>query len=179
MSRKEKQSSLPANCVEEEYMYVALQRCECGGPLDTEKQTLVCEDAAPLDVLSTRCSLCSKTRLFRFDISAFYGDLSKYGVITRPSKIIDALEWLTLAVLFIRDAESKSDDEKKLMLGEADFCLDQLFMFYPEGGDVPSGDAFFNQSEGNVPDGRLDLFRRPRIMMLKNRTRDSRASKEE
>ncbi|MFH1549664.1 MAG: hypothetical protein ABIH04_03805, partial [Planctomycetota bacterium] len=65
------------------------------------------------------------------------------------------------------------------MLGEADFCLDQLFMFYPEGGDVPSGDAFFNQSEGNVPDGRLDLFRRPRIMMLKNRTRDSRAGKKE
>ena len=167
------------NCVEEEYVYLALQHCECGGELKTDGQALRNENDRPEDVLSTCCLKCGKKSELCFDISAFYGDLSKYGMIIHPSKIIDALEWLTLSVLFIREAEPKDNDDKKMMLGQASFCLDQLLMFYPEGADLPRDESFFNQPDGKLPEERADLFRRERIAMLKKQTRDSSVKKEE
>ncbi len=165
-----KAKPLPVNCVEEEYFFVSLQRCECGGTLQTLEQSLLNDGDVPLDLIKARCTLCDKKREFKFNISAFYGDMTKYGLITRPSQIIDALEWLTLAIFFMRDAEKISGDDGREVMGQANFCFRQLLTFYPEDSQLPTEGAFFNQENAKPPKGRIDLFQRSRIIMLMART---------
>ena len=124
----EKDGPLPVNCVEEEYAFVSLQRCDCGGSFTVERQMLSGGDV-PMDVLAARCAECKARRDFVFDISAFYGDMTKYGAIVGASRIIDALEWLTLGVFLLQEGRKLDGDERREMLLDANFCLRQLLMF--------------------------------------------------
>ena len=157
------------NCVEEEYAFVSLQRCDCGGSFAVERQMLS-EGETPMDVLVVCCADCKASGEFKFDISAFYGDMTKYGEIVRASQIIDALEWLTLGVMLTREAGKLQGDERYEMFVDANFCLRQLLMFYPEDSDLPVATAFFNQPDTQLPQGKLGLFERSRIESLKKQT---------
>lgn len=131
---------------------------------------MLSEGDAPTDVLALHCCACNARKEFRFDISAFFGDMTRYGRIVCPSQIIDALEWLTLGVFLLRKGEKLDGEERHKMFVDADFCLRQLLMFYPEGGDLPVATAFFNQPDGQLPDGKIGLFQRSRIESLKKQT---------
>ncbi len=165
---------LPANCVEEEYLYVTMQRCNCGGTYEHEKQSLVKRGDMPCDELHVHCKECGKKRTFVFDISAFFGDISNYGVIVRPSQLYDVVEWLGLAALFIRDSQALEGEDGRIMLAEADFCLDQALMFYEGNSNVPVEDAFFHQPDRTIPEERLRLVSRKHVLGLKERTRGVR-----
>lgn len=181
---------LPANCVEEEYLYVAMQRCPCGGTYEHDMQSLSKRGETPCDELKVHCAQCKKPRAFTFDISAFFGDIEKYGKIVRPSRLFDVVEWLSIAALFIRDSEHYATEEKRMMLAEADFCLDQALMFYEKGSDSPKGEispkadmpvpgAYFHQYEGKIPPGREKLLSKAQLLKLKRRTAPARAQRKE
>ncbi len=70
---------IPVNSVTFEYVYVANQRCECGGYFATVSQELHISPSGPVDRLKARCESCGVERTFDFDISSFFGQLEKYG----------------------------------------------------------------------------------------------------
>jgi hypothetical protein len=175
---KTPETLLPANCVEEEYLYVAMQRCKCGGVYEHDLQSLTKHGETACDELTVHCVQCKKPRAFAFDISAFFGKLENYGKITRPSRLFDVVEWLGIAALFIRDSEKHQHEEKRMMLAEADFCLDQVLMFYEGEDDTPVAGAFFNQPGGKIAEGKGAIFSRKQVLKLKERTEAARAVKE-
>ncbi len=173
---RKSETPLPANCVEEEYLYVSMQVCDCGGVYEHEGQALTRRGQMPCDELHVHCAQCGKQRTFVFDISAFFGDMNNYGVIVRPSRLYDVVEWLGLAALFIRDSQTLEGENRRVMLAEADFCLDQALMFYKEDGDVPVGDAFFHQPDQKIARERIELVSKKQVLKLKERTKVARPS---
>lgn len=73
-----KSNPIPANSVTFEYVYVANQRCECGGLYNVKSQELVNASSSPVDRLSAQCGKCNAARDFNFDISSFFGKLEAY-----------------------------------------------------------------------------------------------------
>jgi len=176
---KKPEKLLPVNCVEEEYLYVAMQRCECGGAFEHDRQSLLKHGETACDELTVHCIQCSKPRTFVFDISAFFGKLENYGRIVKPSQLFDAAEWLGVAALFLRDSEHHGGEEKRMMLAEADFCLDQVLMFYAGEGDMPVPGAYFHQPEHKLPEGREKLLSKTQVLKLKERTAPAREKQKE
>jgi tetratricopeptide (TPR) repeat protein len=62
-----------------EHVYVANQRCECGGYFATVKQELLNTPAGPVDRITGRCKVCEAERAFCFDISSFFGNFDRYA----------------------------------------------------------------------------------------------------
>lgn len=173
---KKPETLLPVNCVEEEYLYVAMQRCECGGHYEHDRQSLTKRGETACDELTVHCVQCRKPRTFSFDISAFFGNLANYGKIVKPSRLFDAVEWLGMAALFLRDSERRGAEEKRMMLAEADFCLDQILMFYEGEGEMPVPGAFFHQPDGKIGKDRENLFSLAQVLKLKERTKSARTA---
>jgi len=67
---------IPANSIAFEYVYVANQRCDCGGYFAAARQEL---RAGPVDRLTGRCESCGAERAFDFDVSSFFGQFEKYA----------------------------------------------------------------------------------------------------
>jgi tetratricopeptide (TPR) repeat protein len=78
-SRFDPMTPIPANSIEFEYVYVANQRCECGGYFAALRQELRQGPAGPMDVLTARCEGCGAERSFEFDIRSFFAQWEKYG----------------------------------------------------------------------------------------------------
>ncbi len=70
---------IPANSIELEYVYVANQRCSCGGYFTARSQELRQGPMGPIDHLIARCEACGAERAFDFDIHTFFGQWEKYG----------------------------------------------------------------------------------------------------
>jgi len=70
---------IPANSPGFEYVYVANQRCECGGYFATVSQELRNPPSGPVDRLRARCESCGAERAFDFDIGSFFGQFERYG----------------------------------------------------------------------------------------------------
>ncbi|MGB9774942.1 MAG: tetratricopeptide repeat protein [Anaerolineae bacterium] len=70
---------IPVNSIEFEYVYVANQRCACGGYFAAVRQELRRGPAGPVDVLTARCEGCGAERTFEFDVGSFFGQWEKYG----------------------------------------------------------------------------------------------------
>lgn len=75
----EESALIPANSPAFEYVYVANQRCECGGYFHVVSQELRTPSAGPVDRLNAHCRACGAERFFDFDISSFFGRFEKYG----------------------------------------------------------------------------------------------------
>ncbi len=70
---------IPANSPSFEYVYVANQRCECGGWFTTLRQELHQTSSGPVDRIIARCDKCSTERSFDFDIHTFFAQFDKYA----------------------------------------------------------------------------------------------------
>jgi len=73
------QPPVPANSIEFEYVYVANQRCPCGGYFSPAHQELRHTSSGPVDRLIARCERCGTEASFDFDIRSFFGQWEKYG----------------------------------------------------------------------------------------------------
>jgi len=69
---------IPANSPAFEYVYVANQRCECGGYFAAVRQELRTPPSGPVDRITGRCQACQAERIFDFDIRSFFGQFERY-----------------------------------------------------------------------------------------------------
>ncbi|HPZ08211.1 MAG TPA: hypothetical protein PL110_08860 [Candidatus Eremiobacteraeota bacterium] len=65
--------AIVVSSISEEYSYISIQKCECGGPLKSKMQSLLFKDNRPFDRLKCECQSCGKEKSFYFDISSFFG----------------------------------------------------------------------------------------------------------
>jgi tetratricopeptide (TPR) repeat protein len=70
---------IPTNSIEFEYVYVANQRCSCGGYFVAVRQELRQRPSGPVDYLIARCEGCGAERSFEFDLRSFFGQWERYG----------------------------------------------------------------------------------------------------
>jgi tetratricopeptide (TPR) repeat protein len=70
---------IPTNSLAFEYVYVANQRCPCGGYYSVTRQRLGRGPSGPTDRLTGVCEACAAERAFTFDISSFFGEFEKYN----------------------------------------------------------------------------------------------------
>lgn len=70
---------IPCNSLAFEYVYVANQRCACGGYYRVTCQRLGRGTVGPTDQLTGVCEACAAERTFVFDISSFFGEFEKYN----------------------------------------------------------------------------------------------------
>ena len=99
---------IPVNSLAFEYVYVANQRCDCGGFFKTNRQQLRgVSSSEPVDCLSALCGKCGAERDFDFDISSFFGQFDEYD---RFQQVDDHFRE---AMLHVR-AASFADAESKL-----------------------------------------------------------------
>ncbi|HHS98394.1 MAG TPA: tetratricopeptide repeat protein [Chloroflexi bacterium] len=75
---KPSRTPIPANSPGFEFVYVANQRCECGGYFATVSQSLQDAPARPTERVLARCEACGAERTFVFDISSFFGKFERY-----------------------------------------------------------------------------------------------------
>lgn len=75
---KSPHSPIPANSPGFEFVYVANQRCECGGYFATVSQSLQGDPTHPTERVLARCEACGVERAFVFDISSFFGKFERY-----------------------------------------------------------------------------------------------------
>jgi tetratricopeptide (TPR) repeat protein len=74
-----KSDPTPANSVKFEYVYVANQRCECGGRFKVVSQELLgVSGGGPVDRVNAVCQACEEAVSFNFDISSFFGKFDEY-----------------------------------------------------------------------------------------------------
>lgn len=60
--------------VPDEYQYIRLNPCLCGGNYRPKMQSLATGDKADhYDVISAQCMSCGRERIFVFDINSFFG----------------------------------------------------------------------------------------------------------
>ncbi len=77
---------IPVNSLEFEYVYVANQRCSCGGYFVAVRQELRQGPSGPVDYLIARCEGCGAERPFEFDVGSFFGRWEKYGRFRRTDE---------------------------------------------------------------------------------------------
>jgi tetratricopeptide (TPR) repeat protein len=70
---------IPANSPSFEYVYVANQRCDCGGVFATVRQELCGSPSSPVDRIVGCCETCGAERTFDFDVHSFFGQFEKYS----------------------------------------------------------------------------------------------------
>lgn len=104
-SRFDLMAPIPTNSIEFEYVYVANQRCTCGGYFAAVRQELRQGPAGPIDILTARCEGCGAERSFEFDIRSFFAQWGKYGRFRRTDQWFrDAMSHLSAGRL----AEAKA-----------------------------------------------------------------------
>ena len=79
------QRPIKVNSPEFEYVYVANQRCPCGGDYTIVRQALMLT-TPPSDRLECRCQQCDRERVFVFDIGSFFGQSEKYGRFAKTDR---------------------------------------------------------------------------------------------
>ncbi|MGD1991580.1 MAG: tetratricopeptide repeat protein [Anaerolineae bacterium] len=121
---------IPTNSLAFEYVYVANQRCACGGHYAVTHQRLGRAGSGPVDQLTAACEACDVERTFTFNISSFFGEFEKYNRFQQTE------ERFRRAMVFIRAGE----------LDQAEKILQQVVD--PEEGEPAFAWAHFHL--GNV-----------------------------
>lgn len=122
---------IKTNSTHFEYVYIAGQRCECGGRYAFLKQSLL-TGPPPIDRLDCRCRQCGRERAFDFDIGSFFGQIDKYGRFEETDRAFhEALAHLKAGELV--DAEQGflrviDPDEGEPNFGIALFYLGGLYL---------------------------------------------------
>lgn len=109
-----------------EHVYVANQRCACGGYFVTVRQELRTTTEGPVDRLIARCERCGAERAFEFDIRSFFGQVERYGCFQQTD------EWFREAMRHIRAGR----------LSQAEAALRQVVD--PEEGEPAFGWAHYH-----------------------------------
>lgn len=75
----ENDQAILVNSLAFEYVYVANQRCQCGGYFAALSQQLRNTPSGPVDRINAGCQECGAERAFDFNISSFFGEFEEYA----------------------------------------------------------------------------------------------------
>jgi len=152
--------------VQEEYFFLMVHPCVCGGPWFPRAQNLRQTSAGLADEVRAQCAKCGTERPFSFALPG-EGNLDRIAPIreinptAEPSEALDAAEWMDLARFYLGRIERlKSPTERAQSLLDARGCLQEALKFYGPGDDAPPPGALWSDASRRKVTEHPDAYRR-------------------
>jgi hypothetical protein len=168
--------SIVVHSVQEEYFYLMVHRCSCGGPWLGEAQELE-EDGPQLrHRVSGKCFKCAARKEFTFNLSRAGPRPTAPSVIRQisasaePSRAVDAVEWADLARFYLeRIARLKKPIEKAQSLLDARQCTEEALKFFGPADAAPPPAAVWSDSSRRKLSKDPDSYSRARLQAMVDR----------
>jgi hypothetical protein len=148
------ESAVHVHSVQEEYFYLMVHHCACGGPWLTESQHVEESGAHPHHRLQAHCFKCRARRTFLFAIDSQADSkvpVRQVNPTAEPSRALGAVQWMDLAQFYLGRIERlKEAVEKAQSLLDARQCIEEALKFYPSRAS-PSGASGSNDGSSDGP----------------------------
>jgi hypothetical protein len=153
--------------VQEEYFYLMVHPCDCGGPWQQTGQQVEPTSTGVLHRIATACHRCKKAGAFAFRLDAANtskAPIRQVNPTLDPSLAIDAAEWLGLAQFYLgRIGRLKDGVEKAQSLLDARQCLEEALKFYGPGDDTPPASALWSEASRKKAAASAAAYRRTKL----------------
>jgi len=164
--------SVPVHSVQEEYFWLMVHRCACGGPWAPQGQTVEPSGEQVIHHVSVRCAVCGTERTMRFALRAVTpaggpAPVRQVNPMPEPSRALDAAEWMDLARFYLERIERlTSPTERAQSLLDARECLEEALKFYGPEDDSPPAEALWSEASRAKVAAAPDPFRRATIQAM-------------
>jgi len=159
--------------VQEEYFYLMVHPCPCGGAWQSESQAVEERQARVLHEVAATCSACGGGRTFRFRLDAHggpKGPIRQVNPTPEPSRALDVVEWMDLAKFYLGRTERLTEPVRKAQsLLDARQCLEEALKFYGPQDDGPPATALWSEASRRSAAERAEAFRRSTIEAMLDR----------
>jgi len=153
--------------VQEEYFYMMVHPCACGGPWHSESEQVEETDVEVLHHVTATCFKCGKERTFHFRLDERPGPKDPIRAVNptdEPSRAVDLAEWLRLAQFYLERIERLSERvEKAQSLLDARQCLEEARKFFGPGDEEPPASALWSRQSRRRAREQAQAFRRSTI----------------
>ena len=160
-------AAVHVHSVQEEYFYMMVRPCACGGPWHSESQEVDEGESRILHHVSATCFACGKQRTFHFQLDERpgpKGPIRQINPTDRPSRALDLAEWLGLAQFYLGRIERlDAKVEKAQSLLDARQCLEEARKFFGPEDEAPPASALWSRKSRQAAEARPEAFRRSTI----------------
>ncbi len=169
MTESDTDGLITVHSVQEEYFYMMVHPCECGGPWFSTDDTIRHFDHRILHHRTVRCAKCGKEEGLRFELPDTEeverpAPVREINPTDEPSQAIDVAEWIDLANFYVGRIERIEDPvEKAQSLLDARGCLEEALKLYGPGDDAPPESALWSDASRRKVKKDPDAYRRARI----------------
>jgi hypothetical protein len=164
------ESAVHVHSVQEEYFYLMVHHCACGGPWLTESQHVEESGAHPHHRLEAHCFKCRARRTFLFAIDSQADSkvpVRQVNPTAEPSRALDAVQWMDLAQFYLGRIERlKEAVEKAQSLLDARQCIEEAQKFYGPGDDAPPATALWSDASRKKARSQPETFRRAALAAM-------------
>jgi hypothetical protein len=158
--------------VQEEYFYLMLHPCSCGGPWRHDSGP----DGASADAVhkvEAACHRCKQARTFLFRLESGGGakaPVRQVNPTAEASRAIDVSGWLDLAQFYLgRIARLQDGVERAQSLLDARQCLEEALKFYGPADDGPPASAIWSDAGRAKAAANPAAFRRSKLEEMLSR----------
>ena len=159
--------------VQEEYFYMMVHRCACGGAWLSDGQQLEAAEGRALHRVDARCFTCKKEQTFHFQLdrrASPKDPVRQVNPTPEPSRALDVAEWLDLAQFYLGRIEHlKAPTEKAQSLLDARQCLEEALKFYGPQDDAPPPGALWSEDSRRKASRQASAHRRSTIRAMLER----------
>ena len=160
-------ATVHVHSVQEEYFYMMVHPCTCGGPWLSQGQEVEEQEAKVLHRVTAACFKCNKERTFHFLLDERPGPKDPIRAINpteEPSRALDLAEWLGLAEFYLGRIERlDAKVEKAQSLLDARQCLEEARKFFSAEDEAPPAPALWSEKSRRAAEARPEAFRRSTI----------------
>jgi len=159
--------TIHVHTVQEEYFYMMVHPCSCGGAWHSESQEVEEGESKVLHRVTARCFKCAKRRTFCFALDERPSPSDPVRTVNptgEASRALDLAEWLDLAQFYLARIERLSEAvEKAQSLLDARQCLEEARKFFGHGDEEPPASALWSDESRRKARKKADAFRRSTI----------------
>jgi hypothetical protein len=164
------ETAVHVHSVQEEYFYLMVHHCACGGPWLTESQQIEENGAHTHHRIEAHCFKCQARQTFLFTIDSQAGSkepVRQVNQTAEPSRAIDVVEWMNLAQFYLGRIEHlKEAVEKAQSLLDARQCVEEALKFYGPDADAPPPAALWSDASRKKAAARRENFRRATLVAM-------------
>jgi hypothetical protein len=150
--------------VQEEYFYMMVHRCACGGAWLGQEQKVETNGPPLRHRIEAACSGCKTNRTFRFELAAPpnpAGAVREINPTAEPSRALDVAEWVDLAFFYMgRIPRLTQPLDRAQSLLDARQCLEEALKLYPPDAEAPPADALWSDASRAKVAARPAAYRR-------------------
>jgi hypothetical protein len=164
---------VPVHSIQEEYFWMMIHRCECGGPWMPGEDRLDETPGERVHHVSAACAKCGKERelVFRLLLPSRPDEpIREINPTDSPSCALDVAEWMDLARFYLERIERLGDPgEKAASLLDAQQCIEEALKFYGHEDEGPPAEALWSDESRAKVAGDSDRFRRETLERMLER----------